>query len=263
MARDGMRAASAREVAALLRDAPYEEVDRLAARYGDDPRSQVQRALQQAARRHEAERRERQRVRSMYGLERELSGGGMALGIDEVGRGALAGPLTVCAVALPAEPVIWGLNDSKQLTPARREVLATRIAEHAVAIGMAHVEAASIDAVGMATARRMGMAQAIEDSGLDPEVVLVDGNPVRVHPREVSLVRGDARVACIAAASIVAKVARDAMMVAYAEDYPGYHLASCKGYGSAEHVESIRARGLSPIHRASFCGNFLETPRLF
>lgn len=263
MAQERVRAASAREIAALLHDAPLEEIEGLAKRYADDPRAQVRKAVEQALRRHEMQIREQQRVREMYKLQRELAGGGIALGIDEVGRGAIAGPLTVCAVALPDEPIIWGLNDSKQLTPNKRETLAARIAEVALAIGIAHIEPASIDAVGMGVAIRMGMSQAIEASGIDPDAVLIDGNPVHIHPRERTLVKGDARVACIAAASIVAKVTRDAMMCALAEDYPGYHLDSCKGYGSAEHIAAVRERGCSPIHRVSFCGNFLETPRLF
>ena len=263
MAKGDLRPASAKEVAALLHDAPFDQVERLVARYGEDPRAQVRRAVDQARRRHEAERAERDRVQAMYDLQQELAAGGIALGVDEVGRGAIAGPLTVCAVALPLEPIIWGLNDSKQLTPLRREALAAQVAQHALAIGMAHIEPASIDAVGMAVALRMGMAQAIENAAIEPDVVLIDGNPVHVHPKEMTLVKGDARIACIAAASIVAKVTRDAMMTAYAEDYPGYHLDSCKGYGSAEHIAAIGELGLSPIHRVSFCGNFLETPRLF
>lgn len=263
MPRKAPRAASAKEVVALLHDAPFEETEALIARYGEDPRAQVQKAVSQARRRHEAQKAERERVLGMYQLQDKLAEGGVALGVDEVGRGSIAGPLTVCAVALPQEPIIWGLNDSKQLTPVRREALAARIAEHAIAIGIAHIEPASIDATGMAIAIRMGMAQAIEAAGIEPDAVLIDGNPVHVHPREVTLVKGDARVACIAAASIVAKVTRDAMMVAYAEDYPEYHFDSCKGYGSKEHIEAIRTYGLSPLHRVSFCGNFLETPRLF
>ena len=263
MAAHGTHAASAKEIAALLHDAPFDEVEGLLVRYADDPRAQVRKALATAGRRHEAERAERDRVLAMYELQRELAGGGMALGVDEVGRGAIAGPLTVCAVALPDEPIIWGLNDSKQLTPLRRETLAAQVAEHALAIGIAHIEPASIDAVGMACALRMGMAQAIEAAGIEADAVLIDGNPVHVHPREVTLVKGDARVACIAAASIFAKVTRDAMMVAYAEDHPLYHLDSCKGYASAEHIAAIREHGLSELHRVSFCGNFLETPRLF
>jgi ribonuclease HII len=107
------------------------------------------------------------------------------------------------------------------------------------------------------------MAKAIEDAGVEPDCVLIDGNPVHVHPKEKTLVKGDARIAAIAAASIVAKVTRDSIMVAYDEEYPGYHLAECKGYGSAAHIAAIRERGLTPIHRVSFCGNFLETPPLF
>lgn len=107
------------------------------------------------------------------------------------------------------------------------------------------------------------MAGAIEDARVDPDCVLIDGNPMHVHPKEKTLVKGDARIACIAAASIVAKVTRDSMMVAYDEEYPGYHLAQCKGYASAEHIAAIKEKGLSPIHRVSFCGNFLETPPLF
>lgn len=263
LAGEHLRPATAREVVGTLHDASFDEVELLLERYADDPRAQVQSAVRQARKRHEKQRAERNRVLGMYQLEHDMAEGGIALGIDEVGRGAIAGPLTVCAVALPQEPVIWGLNDSKQLTPMRREALAAQIADHALAIGIAHIEPASIDAVGMATALRMGMTQAIENSGIEPDAVLIDGNPVHVHPKEQTLVKGDARVACIAAASIVAKVTRDAMMVAYAEDYPDYHLDSCKGYGSAEHIAAIREKGLSPIHRASFCGNFLETARLF
>lgn len=257
------RPASAREVAARLHDASLDEIDELAERYAEDPRKQVQHAVQAALRRKQREQAEIERVDGMYELQRELGGDGVVLGVDEVGRGALAGPLTVCAVALPDEPRIYGINDSKQLTPERREVLAARIAEVATTIGIAHVEPASIDAVGMATALRMAMSGAIEDAGVDPDCVLIDGNPVHVHPREKTLVKGDARIACIAAASIVAKVTRDALMVAYDSEYPEYHLAECKGYGSASHIDAIKRLGLTPIHRVSFCGNFLETPRLF
>ena len=200
---------------------------------------------------------------AMYDLQREIGGEGLVIGVDEVGRGAIAGPLTVGAVVLPNEPRVWGINDSKQLTPARRESLAAQIADVAVAIGIAHIEPASIDAVGMANALRMAMSQAIEDTGVDPDCVLIDGNPMHVHSKEKTMVKGDAKIAAIAAASIVAKVTRDSLMIAYDSEYPGYHLAECKGYGSAAHIEAIRKNGLTPIHRVSFCGNFLETPALF
>ena len=260
---NGVRAASAREVAALLSSASGQELDALVERYGEDPRKQVQHAIASALARRERERAERERVDAMYDLQREIGGEGLVIGVDEVGRGAIAGPLTVGAVVLPNEPRVWGINDSKQLTPARRESLAAQIADVAVAIGIAHIEPASIDAVGMANALRMAMSQAIEDTGVNPDCVLIDGNPMHVHSKEKTMVKGDAKIAAIAAASIVAKVTRDSLMIAYDSEYPGYHLAECKGYGSAAHIEAIRKNGLTPIHRVSFCGNFLETPALF
>lgn len=263
MAESAVRASTAKEIAALLSDAPAGEAEALIERYADDPRKQVQKAVTAARHRLERDEAERLRVQGMYDLQRELAGEGLVLGVDEVGRGSIAGPLTVCAVALPYEPQIMGINDSKQLTPAKREVLAAKIADVALAIGTCHIEPATIDAVGMAQALRMAMAGAIEDAGVEPGCVLIDGNPMHVHPKEKTLVKGDARIAAIAAASIVAKVTRDHLMVAYDDEYPGYHLAECKGYASAEHIAAIRQRGLTPIHRFSFCGNFLETPSLF
>ncbi len=263
MRRDIMHAASAREVVALLADAPIEELEGLIERYGEDPRKQVAKAVEVARRRKERELGERSRVLEMYRLQHELGGDGIIVGVDEVGRGSLAGPLTVAAVVLPDDPIVWGINDSKKLTPARRESLASQIAEVAVAIGIAHIEPASIDAVGMASALRMAMAQAIADTGVEPDCVLIDGNPMHVHPSEKTLVKGDAKVAAISAASIVAKVTRDELMISYDNEYPEYHFAECKGYGSAEHIAAIKAHGLSPLHRVSFCGNFLETPSLF
>lgn len=257
----GERAArrpSAAEVARLLRAADAERLPELIEAWRDDPRRQVAQAVGVASRRLARERAERERVEGMYALQAELGGTGVVMGVDEVGRGAVAGPLTVCAVVLPDEPRVWGVDDSKRLSPARREELATRIADVAVAVGLAHVEPASIDALGMSACLRRAMSDAVAAAGVEPDAVLIDGNPVHVHPRERCVVHGDARVACIAAASICAKVARDALMTGLAERYPGYHLDECKGYASADHVAAIRELGLTPLHRATFCGNFLN-----
>lgn len=253
----------ASQIAAELKSAQIEEIEDLALRYREDPRVQVQKALASALRRLEKTRAEQQRVEQMYRTMAEFGGTGVVVGVDEVGRGSAAGPLTVCAVQLPAEPIIWGLNDSKQLTPARREALAARIAEVALAIGIYHVPPEDIDRDGMAKSLRVAVAGAVADSGVAPDRVLMDGNPLGAVPGEVDVVHGDATVACIAAASIVAKVTRDEMMIEYDAEYPGYHLAQSKGYASAEHIAAIREHGLTPIHRVSFCGNFLETARLF
>lgn len=255
--------ATAAEIAATLAEALPEELDALLDRYADDPRAQVRRACASAVKRAQKRAAERERVEGMYALMRELGGNGLVLGLDEVGRGSVAGPLTVCALALPDDPKIWGVNDSKQLSPQRRGELAVRIREVALALGICHVPPARIDEVGMARALREAMLGAIADTGVEPDCVLIDGNPLHIHPKEKTLVKGDARVACIAAASIVAKVTRDEMMVELGEQYPGYHLAESKGYASPEHIAAIREKGLTPIHRASFCQNFLETERLF
>lgn len=253
----------ATKIAAELTSASIEEIPSLLDRYRDDPRSQVQKACERAARRREKALAERQRVIDMYRTMRDLGGEGVIMGVDEVGRGSVAGPLTVCAVCLPADPVIWGLNDSKQLSPTKRELLAARIAEVATAIGICHIPPAEIDELGMARCLRRAVTGAVEDTGVTPDCVLMDGNPLGAVPNERDVVHGDATVACIAAASIVAKVTRDEMMVELDGEYPGYHLAQSKGYASPEHIAAIKEYGLSPIHRVSFCGNFLETARLF
>ena len=253
----------ATELAALIAGADEDELQEYMQRYAGDPRKQVQSALLRAQRRIKRNKAEQMRVEAMYNLQRELAGDGIVLGVDEVGRGAVAGPLTVAAVALPYDKPIWGINDSKQLSASRREALAQQIEDVALAMGICHVPPQKIDEWGMARSLRHAMGQAIANTGVDPSAVLIDGNPVHVHEREVCVVKGDAKIACIAAASIVAKVTRDALMVGYDEVYPGYHLRACKGYASAEHVAAIREHGLSDIHRVSFCGNFVETPRLF
>lgn len=255
--------ASAAQVAAELASASFEEIEALVERYAEDPRLQVQKACERARRRLDKERTERDRVDAMYATMRELGGPGVVVGVDEVGRGSVAGPLTVCAVCLPDEPRIWGINDSKQLTPAKREILAVQIAECARAIGICHIPPARIDEIGMARALREAVAGAVADTGLEPDCVLMDGNPLGAVKHERDVVKGDATVACIAAASIVAKVTRDEMMVEYDAEYPDYHFAQSKGYASAEHIQAIKEYGLCPIHRVSFCGNFLETARLF
>ncbi|PWL79146.1 MAG: ribonuclease HII [Coriobacteriia bacterium] len=197
---------------------------------------------------------------------RELAPEGIVVGIDEVGRGALAGPLVVACVALPDEPQIVGLDDSKKLSPKRREELATQIDELALGVGIAHVEPEEIDACGMAASLRVAMVRALTACksdlavrGNDDDIatVLIDGNPVHIHEGELCVVKGDGKIACIAAASIAAKVARDKLMCAYAQDYPAYGFEGNKGYGSAAHIAALKEHGASSIHRRSFLGNIL------
>ena len=253
----------ASDVVSAIRAAKGDELIELLERYGDDPRASVKAAVARALKQMAAMETERARVAKLYATQLELGGEGLILGVDEVGRGAIAGPLCVCAVALPSEPMILWLNDSKQLTPKRREEVADEVRDHALAIGIAYASPEDIDRYGMSLCLHATMAAAIENSGVEPDCVLIDGNPVHVHERERCVVKGDARIAAIAAASVVAKVTRDNLMCGLDARYPGYHLAECKGYGSAEHIAAIRENGLTPIHRASFCGGFLDQPRLF
>lgn len=197
---------------------------------------------------------------------RELAPEGIVVGIDEVGRGALAGPLVVACVALPDEPQIVGLDDSKKLSPKRREELAAQIDELALGVGIARVEPEEIDACGMTASLRVAMVRALAACkgdlaarGNDDDIatVLIDGNPVHIHEAELCVVKGDGKIACIAAASIAAKVARDKLMCTYAQDYPAYGFESNKGYGSAAHIAALKEHKASDIHRRSFLGNIL------
>lgn len=198
---------------------------------------------------------------------REVGGEGVVVGIDEVGRGALAGPLTVAAVALPDDPQIVGIDDSKKLSPKRREQLADQIREHALGIGVCHIQPDEIDACGMAASLRVAMGRALaaceEDvrargNGEGADAVLIDGNPIHIHRNEVCIVKGDGKAACIAAASIVAKVTRDALMVELSEEFPPYGFERNKGYGAASHIAAIKSEGPGSCHRLSFLNNILD-----
>lgn len=226
-----------------------------------DTRKGIAGALETARRRLEAEALESQRIERLYAFQHELAEGGLAVGLDEVGRGPVAGPLTVGAVVLPVEPRIPGLNDSKQLTPEHREELSLRIKEVSIAWTVQHVEPDAIDAVGMTASLRFVFhkaVMAIEELGIKPDAILLDGNPLRLDPRERSAVKGDAKCASIAAASIVAKVERDRIMCLLAKQYPAYGFDANKGYASQEHIEAIKQKGLCPIHRKSFCTAFVQ-----
>lgn len=186
--------------------------------------------------------------------ERELRARGFraVAGVDEVGRGALFGPVVAAAVILSPDRLVRGLNDSKQLEPDRREVLAERIRERALAWAVAAVDAATIDCVNIYQASRIAMRLAVSRLRPAPDYVLVDAVPLEIPFPQQALIKGDARCHAIAAASIVAKVYRDACMRAWDAVFPEYGLASHKGYGTPEHLRAIAAHGLTPLHRLSF-----------
>jgi ribonuclease HII len=173
-------------------------------------------------------------------------------GVDEVGRGALFGPVVAAAVILSPERPVRGLNDSKQLEPERRALLAGRIRERAVAWSVAAVDAATIDSINIYQASRLAMEMAVARLNPAPDFLLVDAMPLSLATPQQPLIKGDARCHCIAAASIVAKVWRDECMRAWDEIYPQYGLAAHKGYATPEHARALREYGPTPLHRLSF-----------
>jgi ribonuclease HII len=250
-----------------------------------DTRKGIKQALERTRKRLDAEAAERDRIQRLYRFQNEVALSAArsiqgtdvpeadewitAVGLDEVGRGPLAGPLTVGAVVLPASPQIQGLSDSKQLSPARREELSEEIRNTALAWDIEHIPPAEIDDLGMSACLRRAFSRAVaaidekiaalDGNAVGPvRAVLLDGNPLHIDSREVNLVKGDARVAAISAASIIAKVERDALMDEYARMYPAYGFDSNKGYGSAAHIAAIEREGLCPLHRKSFCQNFSQ-----
>lgn len=243
--------AHCREILAL---ADIDELPGLIHLYSRDRRAGVRSAVETARRRLDRDRSERDRLRSLFELQRTLhaQGFGCVAGVDEVGRGALAGPVTAAAVVLPIDAVIPGLDDSKKLTPARREELAAVIVDVSVTSRVSHVSPAEIDLLGIAGATRRAMTLSI--AGLDPcpDHVVVDGLRMNVAQSETAVVKGDSCVASVAAASIIAKVARDALMRSLADQYPAYSFEINKGYGTSEHMSAIAEHGPCCLHRRSF-----------
>jgi ribonuclease HII len=187
-------------------------------------------------------------------LENELRARGFRFiaGADEVGRGSLFGSVVAAAVILSRDNPIRGLNDSKQIEPDRREVLADRIRERAVAWAVAAVDSSMIDRINIYEASRLAMKTAVRQLDPSADFVLVDAVPLDLPLPQQPLVQGDERCHAIAAASIIAKVYRDRMMCEWHKFYPEYGLASHKGYQTPEHMAAIRKYGPTPLHRLSF-----------
>jgi len=175
-------------------------------------------------------------------------------GVDEVGRGALAGPLVAAAVILPRNLKIPGLNDSKKLSFQQREKLFPKIKKVAIAIGIGQVSHRIIDKINIGQANLLAMKKAVENLKVKPDYLLIDGerNKVDLAIAQKGICKGDARCVSIAAASIIAKVTRDQIMIKYAKKYPQYFFEQHKGYGTQKHLEAIQRHGPCPIHRRSF-----------
>ncbi len=187
------------------------------------------------------------------------SGCKFVAGVDEVGRGPLAGPVVCAAVIMPLEEekLVVGVDDSKKISEKKRETLAEQIKERALCYTIIEIDEKTIDEINILEATKLGMKRAIEGLQIPPDAVLTDGNmTIDITYPQKSVIHGDALSYSIGAASIIAKVHRDKMMVEFAKTYPQYGFEKNKGYGTAEHIKGIKEQGLCPIHRRSFTKNF-------
>lgn len=205
---------------------------------------------------------ERARLETMRIFERKYESEGLLCGVDEAGRGPLAGPVVAGAVILPKDCEILYLNDSKKLTKRRRDLLYEEIMEKALAVGVGVVSHTRIDEINILQATYEAMRQAVGKLSPEPDILLNDAVTIpELSIQQVPIIKGDAKSVSIAAASVIAKVTRDRMMEELESVYPGYGFASNKGYGSAAHIAALRERGPCEIHRRTFIRNFTgKTP---
>ena len=205
--------------------------------------------------------KEEERLQEMLEIEDNLYSKGykFVCGVDEAGRGPLCGPVVAAAVILREDDKIEGVNDSKKLSEKKREEVYERIMEKALAVGVGMSDVDVIEEVNILNATKMAMKQAIDNLKQRPDYVLIDGNQmINIDIEGETVVHGDAKSESIAAASIVAKVTRDRMLIEWDKEYPEYGFAKHKGYGTKAHVEAIGKYGLTQIHRPSFCAKFVK-----
>ena len=233
------------------------ELPALYLEYEEDSRAGVQNLIQKYQKQEEALKKERERTEQMKIYEHKYEDLGWICGIDEVGRGPLAGPVVAGAVILPRDSKILHLNDSKQLTAKKRDELYDVIMREAVAVGIGYASPARIDEINILQATYEAMREAVGKLDPAPDLLLNDAVTIPgVEIRQVPIIKGDAKSISIGAASIVAKVTRDRLMEQYADVFPEYDFASNKGYGSAAHIAALKEYGPTPIHRHSFIKNF-------
>ncbi|MEE1312796.1 MAG: ribonuclease HII [Lachnospiraceae bacterium] len=225
--------------------------------FRQDERSGVQKAIQAFDKKIKKLQKEKQRVKAMRAYEEEYDMCQYICGIDEVGRGPLAGPVVAAAVILPKDCEILYINDSKKLSEKKREELFLEIKEKAISIGIGMASVETIDEKNILNATYDAMRDAIGKLSVRPDILLNDAVRIpMVDIPQVPIIKGDAKSMSIAAASIIAKVTRDHMMEEFEDVYPGYDFASNKGYGTQKHIQGIYDQGLCPIHRRTFVKNF-------
>ena len=210
-------------------------------------------------RQEEKLKKELDRLEAMSVYEREYAGWGAVCGIDEAGRGPLAGPVVAGAVILPKDEKILYVNDSKKLSEKKREMLYDEIMSRALAVGVGVVGPERIDEINILQATYEAMRMAVAQLKVQPDILLNDAVTIPDLPiRQVPIVKGDAKSVSIAAASIIAKVTRDRLMREYDQIFPEYDFASNKGYGTRSHIEALKALGPAPVHRRTFIRHFVQ-----
>ncbi|WP_270308078.1 ribonuclease HII [Streptococcus koreensis] len=219
-----------------------------------DARAGVQSAINKRKRELQKQVDEDLRLEKMLTYEKELYAQGIQLiaGVDEVGRGPLAGPVVAAAVILPKNCKIPGLNDSKKIPKSKHQAIYQAVLDQAISVGIGVKDNHVIDQVNIYEATKLAMLEAIHELDPQPQHLLIDAMKLDLPISQTSIIKGDANSLSIAAASIVAKVTRDRMMAAYDQEYPGYDFAQNAGYGTTKHLEGLEKQGVSPIHRRSF-----------
>ena len=246
------------EIKKILADCPVEKLPETAGLFKEDTRASVIKEVEKALLRHKKYQDEIARTYAISEYERKYSDYTYICGIDEVGRGPLAGPVVAGAVILPKDCDILYINDSKKLSEKKREELYDIIMEKAVATGIGYASVERIDEINILQATFEAMREAISKLGVSPDILLNDAVTIpQVTIKQVPIIKGDAKSISIGAASIIAKVTRDRLMVDYDTVFPEYGFASNKGYGSAQHIDAIKKYGPCPIHRKTFIGNFI------
>ena len=246
------------EIKAIYQAAEEGMLPDFISRFIADERKGVQDLIEKADKRLLAYEREKERMYEMFSFERQYMDCEYICGIDEAGRGPLAGPVVAAAVVLPKDCDILYLNDSKQLSAKKRDELFDIVKEKAVAYGIGYATPERIDEINILQATYEAMREAVNKLSVKPDILLNDAVTIPgVDIRQVPIIKGDAKSASIAAASILAKVTRDRLMEEYDHMFPQYGFASNKGYGSAEHIAAIKEYGPTPIHRKTFIKNFL------
>lgn len=246
------------EIKDSFKNADINELRLLITEFENDERAGVVKVVETAKKRVAAFEKEVERTYHMKEYERKYEKCRYICGIDEVGRGPLAGPVVAAAVILPRDTEIYYLNDSKQLSEKKREELYAEIMEKAVSVGIGFADEKCIDEINILQADYVAMRLAISKLSVTPDILLNDAVTIpEVTIDQEPIIKGDTKSVSIAAASIVAKVTRDRYMVEMDKEYPGYGFASNKGYGSAAHIAAIKELGPCEIHRRSFIGNFI------